>query len=218
MRMPIGVATKTKLARWGSFAGLLVSSCGGGGGGQLNQTSITCPPGRTLLDGVCVAEAVADYVACVRAQGAQLGAAKNQQLSAEAGYLGVKAGGASELSESLQRKYSTSDQAMMAIVDACNSRAGLGGSSRTATASDQSCRTNPLGTYASCTGTCGCQPKKGAAIVGSSTVTNECGSVGSAEIRGTEVIGHDWRQTAKLSADGTKLSWPDGSTWIRSCP
>ncbi len=101
-----------------------LAACGGGSAG-LNQTSVTCPPGRTLLDGTCVSEQVADYVACVRAQGAQLGAAKSQQISAEAGYLGVKAGGASDVSENLQRKYSASDETMMAIVNACNSRAGF---------------------------------------------------------------------------------------------
>lgn len=96
-------------------------SCGAG----LNQTSITCPQGRTLLDGVCVNEAVADYVACVRAQGAQLGAERGQKISAEAGYLGVKAGGAAEVSESLSKKYSASDAAMLAIIQACNGAAQI---------------------------------------------------------------------------------------------
>lgn len=104
------------------------SSCGGAG---LNQTSITCPEGRTLLDSVCVSEAVADYVACVRAQGAQLGAERGQKISAEAGYLGVKAGGAAELSESLSKKYSASDTAMLAIIQACNGAAQIeGGAAR----------------------------------------------------------------------------------------
>ena len=92
-------------------------------GPALNQVSVTCPPGRTYLDGVCVSEPVADYVACVRAQGAQLGNEKSQKLSAEAGSLGVKAGGAAEVSESLQKKYSASDQAMLAIIQACNGAA-----------------------------------------------------------------------------------------------
>jgi len=110
----------------------LLASCAGGSGAGLNQTSITCPQGRTLLDGVCVAESVADYVACVRAQGAQLDGARSEQISAEAGYLGVKAGGASEVSERLQRKYAASDQAMMAIVGACNSRVGVAASAEKA--------------------------------------------------------------------------------------
>jgi hypothetical protein len=71
----------------------------------LNQTSITCPAGRTLLDGVCVRENVADYVACVRAQGAQLGGSKQQQLSADVGTVGVRAGGSAEVKESLEKKY-----------------------------------------------------------------------------------------------------------------
>jgi hypothetical protein len=73
-------------------------------GSSLNQTSITCPSNRTLLDGVCVSEQVADYVACVRAQGAQLDAKSNQAIAADASYLGAKAGGAAELSETLSKK------------------------------------------------------------------------------------------------------------------
>jgi hypothetical protein len=98
----------------------LVSLGCGAGGPALNQTSITCPAGRTLLDGVCVAEGVADYVACVRAQGAQLGGTKHQQLSAEVGTVGIRAGGAAEVSESLEKKYATSDAAMMEIVRRCS--------------------------------------------------------------------------------------------------
>ena len=104
-----------------TLTAVLQSGCGAG----LNQTSITCPEGRTLLDGVCVSEAVADYVACVRAQGAQLEAAKNEEISAEAGYLGVRAGGAAELSERLEKKYTASDEAMMAIIAMCNKTAGV---------------------------------------------------------------------------------------------
>lgn len=94
--------------------GGLAVSCG-----PAPHTPAPCPVGRTWLDGVCVSEAVADYVACVRAQGAQLDARAGKQLSAEVGYLGVKASAASEVSESLQRRYSASDTAMMAIIDRC---------------------------------------------------------------------------------------------------
>jgi hypothetical protein len=89
-------------------------------GPSLNQTTITCPAARTLLDGVCVNEAVADYVACVRAQGAQLGSAKSVQVSAEAGTLAVKAGGAAELKENLEKKYAVSDAATLEIIRACS--------------------------------------------------------------------------------------------------
>ncbi len=103
-----------------------------GCGAPLNETSVTCPAGRTFLDGVCVSEPVADYVACVRAQGAQLGADRSEKLSADASYLGAKVGGAAELNETLQKKYAASDQAMLAIIDACSSsdiRASLGSAS-----------------------------------------------------------------------------------------
>jgi hypothetical protein len=78
-----------------------------------------------LLDGVCVNESVADYVACVRAQGAQLGASKSQEISATAGTLGIKAGGAAEVKESLERKYTASDAATLEIVRACGSSAAM---------------------------------------------------------------------------------------------
>ena len=90
-----------------------------GCGPALNQTSITCPSARTLLDGVCVNEAIADYVACVRAQGAQLGGAKSLQVSAEAGTLAFKAGGATELKENLEKKYAVSDAATLEIIRTC---------------------------------------------------------------------------------------------------
>jgi hypothetical protein len=67
-------------------------------GASLDQTTVTYPPGRAFLDGVCVSEAVADYVACVRAQGAQLGAEKAQKLSADVSTLGVRAAGAAQAS------------------------------------------------------------------------------------------------------------------------
>ena len=106
----------------------LLSACGA----PLNETSVTCPAGRTFLDGVCVSEPVADYVACVRAQGAQLGADRSEKLSADASYLGAKVGGAAELNETLQKKYAASDQAMLKIIEACSGsdiRASLGSAS-----------------------------------------------------------------------------------------
>ncbi len=112
----------TKRRRHGLICVLLLAL--GGCGGSLNQTSITCSADRTLLDGVCVSEQVADYVACVRARGAELGAEKQQRIAVDARSLGVKAGGASELSESLQKKYSASDAAMLAIIEACNGAVG----------------------------------------------------------------------------------------------
>lgn len=101
--------------------GSLVLAIGcGGASPNLNQTSITCPPNRTLLDGVCVAEAVADYVACVRAQGAQLGGEKGQKVSADVGTIGLHAGGAAEVRETLEKKYSVSDAATLEIIKTCS--------------------------------------------------------------------------------------------------
>jgi len=84
-----------------------------------------CGAGRTVLDGVCVSQSVADYVSCVRAQGAQLGGSKSEKLSAEVGYLGVEAGGAAEVSEKLEKKYIVSDTATLEIIRACNDKLGV---------------------------------------------------------------------------------------------
>jgi hypothetical protein len=106
-----------------SLLALFLLGCGGFGTG-LNHPSVSCPEGRTLLDGVCVSESVADYVACVRAQGAQLGGAKQQQISADVGTVGVKASAAAQVSENLEKKYAASDATMLEIVKSCNASAG----------------------------------------------------------------------------------------------
>ena len=49
----------------------------------LNRTSVTCPARPTVLHGVCVNEPVADDVAGVRPQGAQLGGTKSQEIRRE---------------------------------------------------------------------------------------------------------------------------------------
>ncbi len=84
-----------------------------------------CGASRTLLDGVCVNERVADYVACVRAQGAQLGEEKGRKLSAEAGVAGTHAGVASEVRDTLERTYTVSDSNTLEIIRACNAASGM---------------------------------------------------------------------------------------------
>ena len=118
------IPDKAGVRRYASHS-MAVTALGRGGGAQgRDQTSITCPIGRTLLDGVCVSEPVADYVACVHAQGASLGGTKRQQISADVGTLGVKAGGAVEVSDSLEKKSAASDPAMLEIVRRCSATAG----------------------------------------------------------------------------------------------
>ena len=97
----------------------LVAGCGGTTP-HLNASSTPCPAGRTVLDGVCVAEPIADYVACVRAQGAQLGGEKGQKVSADVGTIGLRAGGAAEVRETLEKKYSVSDAATLEIIKSCS--------------------------------------------------------------------------------------------------
>lgn len=86
----------------------------------------SCGMGRTLLDGVCVGEAVADYVSCVRAQGAQLAGDRGARLSAAVGYAGAKSEVADEVREKLEKKYSVSQAAELEIIRACNGAAGRG--------------------------------------------------------------------------------------------
>lgn len=118
-----------------SAAAALFLDCGGVASG-LNQSPVACPRGRTSLDGVCVAESVADYVGCVRAQGVQLGGTKGEKMSAEAGTLGVRASGSAELNESLEKKYSVSPGAELEIIHACN-RQGMAASAAPCTSTKQ---------------------------------------------------------------------------------
>jgi len=70
-----------------------------------------------------VAQQVADYVACVRAQGAKLSHEEGTKLSADVGVAGTHAGAASEVSDRLQREYRASDANTREIILACDSLA-----------------------------------------------------------------------------------------------
>ena len=85
----------------------------------------TCSDGRTNLDGTCVNQEIADYVSCVRAQGTQFGTQKSHSISADVGYFGINASAAKEVSEKLEKKYTASDQTMLAIVNQCNKISGI---------------------------------------------------------------------------------------------
>lgn len=87
-----------------------------------------CSAGRTNVDGVCVSEKVADYVACVRAQGAQLGDDRSRRLAAEVEYLGAKASTVSDVKERLEKKYSVGADAEMEIVRTCGAASGMASS------------------------------------------------------------------------------------------
>jgi len=89
------------------------------------ESQMLCAKGLTKLDGVCVNQGVANYVACVRAQGAELSSDRKRALKAQVGAIGVSVSGASEFSSELSKKYSASDKVMMAIIERCNSFAGV---------------------------------------------------------------------------------------------
>ena len=108
-----------------AFVPLLALNVTAACGASNATTTVTCGAGRTVLDGVCVREQVADYVACVRAQGAQLGSAQSERLAADVRGFGVKAGAAREVSEQLQKKYTVSDAATISIIETCNKAAGF---------------------------------------------------------------------------------------------
>jgi hypothetical protein len=96
-----------------------------GCGGATANASLACGPGRTALDGVCVKEQVADYVACVRAQGAQLASTSSNKLSLDASSLAMHATAASDVSAQLNKKYAVSDAATLSIIETCNKAAGF---------------------------------------------------------------------------------------------
>jgi hypothetical protein len=90
------------------------------------DSAIECRTGRTQVDGVCVNERVADYVACVRAQGAHLDEERRKKLDVEASYAGARASVVSDARDSLAKKYSASDDAVMEIVRQCSTMIGRG--------------------------------------------------------------------------------------------
>lgn len=88
------------------------------------KDQVGCGNGRTILDGVCVAQDVADYVSCVRAQGVELGSEKSKSLRADAGAFGVSVSAANEVAEKLSKKYSASDKVMMVVIERCSTISG----------------------------------------------------------------------------------------------
>lgn len=78
-----------------------------------------CGDGKTRLDGVCVDQAVANYVACVRAQGAQLDSGQSQKLAASVKVAGYGASAVSEVKDRLQSRYQASDENVLVIIRAC---------------------------------------------------------------------------------------------------
>jgi hypothetical protein len=103
----------------------IVGLCGCGGAQQPQPPVSRCGVDRTELDGVCVSNQVADYVSCVRAQGAELGSEQSKKLVADASFVGVGAGGAAEAKETLEKKYTAaSDANALEILRACGSLRG----------------------------------------------------------------------------------------------
>lgn len=84
-----------------------------------------CLNGSTILDGVCVSRGIADYVSCVRAQGATLSRNSTNSLSADASYFAINARIVSDVSKNLNKKYSASDNVMAEIIKQCNVLAGI---------------------------------------------------------------------------------------------
>jgi hypothetical protein len=93
---------------------LLVVACGAG-----TPATAPCTGGRTMLDGVCVSQPVADYVACVRAQGARLDEDRSRKLSAEVGYAAARAAAVTEVGDKLQKQYAAADANVLEIIRTC---------------------------------------------------------------------------------------------------
>jgi TPR repeat protein len=134
-------------------AATLVIGCGGGT--VLSRPG--CPEGQTSLDGTCVSQQIADYVACIRATGATVAAENAQSLSAAAGVAGATATTQAQVQDQLEKKYSSvSDANVLEIIHNCYSKTGAsavavaeqqgsGGASAAASASPSS-SSSPCGT------------------------------------------------------------------------
>jgi hypothetical protein len=82
-----------------------------------------CPVGETTLDGTCVSQPIADYVACIRATGATVATNSARQLSAAAGVAGVTANTQAEVQDKLEKSYAkVSDANAQEIIRDCRSK------------------------------------------------------------------------------------------------
>lgn len=105
------------------------------GSAGCSAASLSCPTGRTPLDGVCVDYTIADFAACIRARGATLGEERGQKLAAEAAYLGSKASATRDVDEKLVKQYSSpSTPGELAIIQQCGVVFGLRPASQTSAA------------------------------------------------------------------------------------
>jgi hypothetical protein len=103
------------------FIAVVFSACGGALPGVRND----CPAGETTLDGTCVSQQIADYVACVRAMGAMVASNSAKQLSAAAGVAGVTASTQAEVKDKLEKSYAkVSDENSLEIIHECDSKTG----------------------------------------------------------------------------------------------
>lgn len=104
---------------------LLISVSIIGCANKLEKKELNCAEGRTVLDGVCVKEVIADYVSCVRAQGAQLNTEEVKSLSAGVGYFSIKANVQGNTSGKIEKKYQVPNEAMNSIIENCNRMSGF---------------------------------------------------------------------------------------------
>jgi hypothetical protein len=96
-----------------------VSACGGAVPGVRSD----CPLGQTTLDGTCVSQPIADYVACIRATGATVASNSAKALSAAAGVAGVTASTQAEVQDKLEKSYEkVSDANVLEIIHDCRSK------------------------------------------------------------------------------------------------
>jgi hypothetical protein len=101
------------------FPIVVVAACGG----ALPGVARDCPPSQTMLDGTCVSQPIADYVACIRATGATVASNSSKELSAAAGLAGVTASTQAEVQEKLERNYArVSDANALEIIHDCRAK------------------------------------------------------------------------------------------------
>ncbi len=105
------------------FAVMLALVAASACGAATPVTHPYCPPGQTSLDGTCVSQPIADYVACIRATGASVASNTSQALSAAAGVAGVTASTQAEVQDKLEKNYATvSDANVLEIIHDCHNK------------------------------------------------------------------------------------------------
>lgn len=99
---------------------LFISGCASSVSSKKN-----CDNGQAELDGVCVSQHVADYVACVRSPNSTYDMEVVNTTGGEIGRLAISVKGVSEFKEEIKKKYHSTEDIASKIVEGCYSLIGI---------------------------------------------------------------------------------------------